>query len=156
MEEDWAASKVLLPLDGTEMAEGILDHATELGTLFGTTYHLVRVVPYSKSFMSSYPPDLIRMNRDASEKAKEEADAYLQAQVGSLRARGLTVDWAVVEGGQAGHGILAEAERAGCDLIAMATRGRGAIARTLLGSTADKVVRGASVPVLLLRQPGQE
>lgn len=152
LDADPTIAKILLPLDGTEVSEGIIDHAAEMGGLFGAAYHLARMVPFPKGFKSPYPPHLIEMNREFLIDAKNAAEAYLQDQAQRLRARGLVVDTAVVEAGQAGHGILTEAEHAGCDFIAMSTHGRGAIARTILGSTADKVVRGAHVPVLLYRQ----
>ena len=148
---DQTISRVLLPLDGTAVSEQIIDHAAELGGLFGAAFHLVRVLPFPKGFKSSYPPHMIEMNRKSLAEARDEAEGYLQAQAGRLTSKGLAVDTAVVEVGQAGHGILTEAEEAGCDFIAMATHGRGTIARTLLGHTADKVLRGAQVPVLLYR-----
>ena len=52
---------------------------------------------------------------------------------------------------QAGHGILSEADAVGCDLIAMATHGRSGMGRMVLGSAADKVLRGTHVPLLLFR-----
>ena len=151
LEPDRTISKVLLPLDGTEVAERIIDHAAELGSLFGAAYHLVQVLPFPKGFKSPYPPHMIEMNRESVAESRKEAEDYLHAQALRLRAQGFSVDTAVVEVGQAGHGILTEAEEAGCDFIAMATHGRGTIARTLLGSTADKVLRGAHIPVLLYR-----
>jgi nucleotide-binding universal stress UspA family protein len=152
LEADPTIGKILLPLDGSEVSEGIIDHAADLGALFGAAYHLVRMVPFPKGFKSPYPPHLIEMNREFLADEKDSAEAYLQAQAQGLRDRGFVVDTAVVEVGQAGHGILTEAENAGCDFIAMATHGRGTIARTILGSTADKVLRGAHVPVLLYRK----
>ncbi|MGW8267373.1 MAG: universal stress protein [Longimicrobiales bacterium] len=152
LEADSRIEKILLPLDGTEVSEGIIDHAAEMGALFGAAFHLVRMVPFPKGFKSPYPPHLIAMNREFLTDAKDAAEGYLEEQARRLRARGMVVDTAVVEVGQAGHGILTEAEVAGCDFIAMATHGRGPIARTILGSTADKVVRGAHVPVLLYRR----
>lgn len=152
LEEEPVVRKILLPLDGTEVSEGIIDHAAELGALFGATYHLARMLPFPRGFKSPYPPHLIEMNREFLTDAKDAAEGYLEKQAQKFRTRGLKADTAVVEVGQAGHGILAEADDAGCDFIAMATHGRGTIARTILGSTADKVLRGAHVPVLLYRK----
>lgn len=154
LDGDWTLAKLLLPLDGTPISEGIVAHAAELGSLFGASFHLVRVVPFPKGFKSPYPPHLIEMNRESLAEARVEAEEYLQDHALRLQAQGFTVGTAIVEAGQAGHGILVEAEHAGCDFIAMATHGRGTIARTILGSTADKVMRGAHVPVLLFRRRG--
>ena len=150
---EWSPSRILVTLDGTGESEEVLDHALYIGGLFDARFLLLRVIPLPKGFKSSYPPHLIRMNREASDAAMEEASRYLDHHAEKLRNQGHAVDVDVVEAGQAGHGILTKAEEAGCDLIAMSTHGRGRIAKTLLGSTADKVVRGARIPVLLFR-PG--
>ena len=54
---------------------------------------------------------------------------------------------------QAGHAICSECHDLGVDLVVMATHGRGGLRRTLLGSTADKVIRSAHTPVLVRRPP---
>ena len=68
-----------------------------------------------------------------------------------MRRRGLRVTTSVAVDAQAGHGILSEADAVGCDLIAMATHGRSGMGRMVLGSAADKVLRGTHVPLLLFR-----
>jgi nucleotide-binding universal stress UspA family protein len=64
---------------------------------------------------------------------------------------GLVVETRVVVDSQAGHAICAECQEIGGDLVVMATHGRGGLSRTLLGSTADKVIRSAHIPVLVRR-----
>ncbi|TKX83377.1 universal stress protein, partial [Halorubrum sp. SS5] len=64
--------------------------------------------------------------------------------------RDVDVETAVVEGSPSRE-IITHAEEAGCDLVVMGTHGRGGIDRLLLGSVAEKVVRGSSVPVLTVR-----
>lgn len=151
LQRDWTLSKILIAMDGTEVSEEILEHAVELGRIFDATYLLIRVVPFPRDLKSSYPPHMIQMNREILAKEHESASNYLSGHARLLVARGLTVDNMVVDAGQAGHGIVTEAEESRCDLIAMSTHGRGAVARKILGSTADKVVRGARIPVLLYR-----
>ena len=70
-----------------------------------------------------------------------------------MRKRGLRVTVSVAVDPQAAHGILSEAEEVGCDLLAMSTHGRTGVSRVVLGSAADKVLRGAKVPVLLYKPP---
>jgi nucleotide-binding universal stress UspA family protein len=82
---------------------------------------------------------------------KEEAGAYLDATAQRLRGRGLQVETRLVIHPQPAAAILEEARARGVDLIALATHGRGGLARLLLGSTADKVVRGAQIPVFVYR-----
>ena len=68
-----------------------------------------------------------------------------------LQGEGAPVEARVVVRTHAASAILEEAARTGCDLIALATHGRRGLPRLFLGSVADKVVRGAGVPVLLHR-----
>ncbi|MFH1763019.1 MAG: universal stress protein [Gemmatimonadota bacterium] len=148
---EWTISKMLLALDGTPRSETIIGHATELGSLFGAAYHLVRVVPLPREFSSSYPPDMIRMNKQFLADSEKLASGYLKEHAQRLRARGFEVDSTVVVGAQPVHGILAEAESSNSDFIAISAHSRGGLKRVLLGSTSDKVLRGSHVPVLLYR-----
>ena len=145
---EWSISKMLLALDGTPLSEAIIDHATELGSLFGASYHLVRVVTLPKEFSSSYLPDMIQMNKEFLEESEKVANEYLEGHAQRLRARGFEVDANVLVGAQPVHGILSEAESSMSDFIAISAHHRAGLTRALLGSTSDKVLRGSPVPVL--------
>lgn len=150
---DPAPVRMLVPLDGTELSESVLEHAIEFGALFGAAYHLVRVVPFPMQFSSPYLPHTMQMNQQFVTEAKGGATDYLEERAQAFRKRGLHADTSVVVVAQPGHGILSEAAEADCDFIAMATHGRTGLTRAILGSTSDKVLRGAHVPLLLYR-PG--
>ncbi|MCG6988399.1 MAG: universal stress protein [Gemmatimonadetes bacterium] len=152
---DRTFSRILVPLDGSELSESALAHAVELGGLFGATYHLLRVVPYPMDLSSSYLPHTVQVNQQVVEDARLSAQKYLEEHAERLRAGGHTVSVSVVVVAQPGHGIVSEAENEGCDFIAMATHGRTGLTRALLGSTADKVLRAAHVPLLIYR-PGPD
>jgi nucleotide-binding universal stress UspA family protein len=146
---------VLIPLDGSARAEGILDPALELGRLLGADFTLLRVIepvilPDARlggNAVSGLNPDLLQA-------LQSEAQAYLERIAEQLRARSARVQTRVVSNRWAAGAILEEAGAHAMYLIALATHGRGGVARLLLGSVADKVVRGASVPVLLWRSLG--
>jgi nucleotide-binding universal stress UspA family protein len=142
---------ILVPLDGTELSESALAHATEFGELFGCAYHLTRIVSYPIDIASPYLPHTVQMNQTVLAEAKADAAEYLEDQADRMRKRGLRVTTSVIVDAQAGQGILSEAEAVGCDLIAMATHGRKGVGRLVLGSAADKVLRGTHVPLLLYR-----
>jgi len=142
-------TRILVPLDGTELSESAIEDAVEFGSLFDADFHLVRVVPYPMQFNSPYLPHTMQMNQQFVEEARDAADSYLREHVHRLREQGLRADHNVVVVAQPGHGILSEAEATGCDFIAMATHARKGLSRALLGSTADKVLRGSHLPVLL-------
>ncbi len=147
---------ILVPLDGSDLSEAALAHAVEFGELFDAAYHLTRVVTFPMEIASPYLPHTVQMNQALVEEARQAAAEYLEECAERMRRRGLQVTTSVLVDGQPGYGILREAEAVGCDLIAMATHGREGLSRLVLGSVADKVVRGAHVPVLLYRPPRTE
>ncbi len=146
-------TKLLVPLDGTELSEGVLVYATELGQMFDTSYHVVRIVSPPVDVGSPYVPPSVDVTSEMLTQAVRTAEEYVANRAERLREGGRAVTTSVVVDTQPGRGILAVAEAEGCDAIAMATHGRLGLSRAFLGSAADKVLRGARVPLLLYR-PG--
>jgi len=153
-------SHVLLPLDGTELAEQMLAPALELASLMpAAEIVLMRVIkPAAQTYF--YPPEA-GMNREAEvllhevqamqERLYCDAEGYLSTLAERVREKGLRVRTHVAVEGQPAVAILNEAKNAGAGLIALATHGRRGLARLMLGSVADKVIRAAHGPVLVLR-----
>jgi nucleotide-binding universal stress UspA family protein len=139
-------SRLLVPLDGSSLAEAILLQVTELASLHGAEVVLLRVA-HAHAFPAT---DEI----EAQVRAVQEADAYLAGVAQRLKAGGIKVQ-CVVRYGQAAEEILDHAGVGGVDLIAMSTHGRSGMRRWMLGSVAEKVLRAAPVPVLLVRARGQ-
>lgn len=142
---------LLVPLDGSELSESAMEHATEFGELFDSAYHLTRIVSYPIDIASPYLPHTAQLNQQVMEDAKKGAAGYLESKAEEMRRRGLRVTTSVVVDAQAGQGILAETEAVGADMVAMATHGRKGISRVMLGSAADKVLRGIHIPLMLYR-----
>ena len=151
---DHVFETLLISLDGSELSEDALTYATEFGELFDSAYHLTRVVSYPVDIASPYLPHTAQLNQQVLDDAKKGASEYLEALAENMRRRGLRVTTSVGVDAQAGHGLLTEATAVGADMIAMATHGRTGLSRAVLGSAADKVVRGAHHPVLLHRPAG--
>ena len=145
---------LLIPLDGSELSEDALEHATEFGELFDSAYHLTRIVSYPVDIASPYLPHTAQLNQQIMEDAKKGAAEYVEAHAENMRRRGLRVTTSVAVHAQPGHGILEEAEAVGADMVAMATHGRKGLSRAILGSAADKVLRGIHHPLLLHRPKG--
>ena len=146
--------RILIPLDGSPFGEQVIPLAVAVGGLAGAEYRLLRVVPPVISSSNGIGlGDLKADSPTVADQLRAEASGYL---VGlAVRVPGLgaaaahvTVDWPPTAA------ILADAETNGIDLIALETRGRSGLAKLLLGSVADKVVRGATVPILLRRPTG--
>jgi nucleotide-binding universal stress UspA family protein len=162
-EPDWAHEPVLrhvlLPLDGTALAEGMLEPGVALGTLMGAEYTLLRAVkpalpvgyPLGDAGLGEGTRVLIEQIEALHQKLCREARAYLDGVAQQLRAQGLRVHCRVVVEEQPGAAIVDAGRPPDADLIALATHGRRGLSRLMLGSVADKVIRGAAVPVLVQR-----
>jgi nucleotide-binding universal stress UspA family protein len=143
---------ILIPIDGSEFSEQVLEHAIALGRLANARYTLVQVVQPPVVMPPAEIVGVIPPLRDVKE-LRAQADRYLEELAERMRGEFLIVDTVVVTQQQSALGILEEALECDADLIAMATHGRGGWQRVALGSVADKVLRGTSVPLLLFR-PG--
>lgn len=140
---------VLVPLDGSELAEQVLVRAAAIARLTGARLTLLRVY----SMMPGIGGDLSGVGFSLAyiDATRAEAETYLAGVAERLRRQGLSVEQVLVRDARPAVAILDYAERNAVDLITMATHGRSAWLRFALGSVADKVVRGSHIPVLVLR-----
>lgn len=139
---------ILIPLDGSQLAESIVPYALQLGEGTPASYTLVRVVPpvwTAPEVMSE--PDV--MAEGALKERVTCAREYLARVADTMSSQTLNVNMDVVIGTAPAAAILERARTAEADIIAMATHGRGGVKRLILGSVADKVLRAASMPMLL-------
>jgi len=139
--------KILVPLDGSPLAERALGQAEELAKIFDAEIILFQVVHFMPIYGS---PELVAP-LIVDEKHKEFAEKYLAKIAKEVEGRGLKVKAIVKTGHQVAVEIIDFAKEKGVDLIVMCTRGRSGISRWVLGSTALKVVTRAETPILLLR-----
>ncbi len=145
--------RILVPLDGTEFSCGIIETALPLARKFGAALELVRVVPFPMEVASPYLPTTVQMNQQVLSAAKEAAASWLEEKVAFVESRGVEAHAVVKVASQPASAICARAEEADVDLIVMATHGRKGLSRAFLGSTADKVIRSTSIPLLTHRPP---
>jgi len=142
--------KILIPLDGSELAKKAIGQAEKLAQTFSSEIILFQVVPFMPIYGS---PELVTP-LIVDEKQKESAEKYLQSQAEELKQKGLKVSSAVKTGQQVAVEIIDFAKENGVDLIIMSTHGRSGITRWVLGSTALKLLTRAETPILLLRSKG--
>ncbi|HSB79378.1 MAG TPA: universal stress protein [Candidatus Methylomirabilis sp.] len=145
--------KILVPLDGSQLAEMVLPHAIAVAKATRAEVTLVTVVTHTtggpeKAYVETLP-EVVAERRAA---ATAEAVMYLERVQRGLKEQGVAAHCDSIEGDVA-DSILGYAEHKGFDLIAMATHGRSGLDRFLMGSIAEKVVRGSLKPVLLIRVP---
>jgi len=152
--------RVMVPLDGTELAERILEPAINLTEMIpNVEIILLRVI---KPVTPVAPlPEGAGVGVEASyllhevevvqEGLVRDAETYLREKAELLRARGIKAEVRVAVDDLVEEAILHEADKANAGLIALETHGRGGLSRLVLGSVTDKVVRGTHVPVLVQR-----
>jgi nucleotide-binding universal stress UspA family protein len=140
-------NKILLPLDGSELAQVALPHAVKIAEIFQAKLVLLRVA-CAPILLGTEPVEAQRL-------VVAESDAYLKTVVADLQPTGLKLSTGV-RYGNAAEEIIAFASQESIGLIVMATHGRSGVGRWLLGSTAEKVLRGTTVPVLLIRADSQQ
>lgn len=146
--------KVLVPLDGSKLAECVLPHVESIvkGCGAGSVVFL-RAVPEGSpgSRGSTFFTEREWQQIEASGEAG--ARDYLERVTRELKWDGVNIRSEVVPGNP-GEAIAGYAARNGVDLIVIATHGRSGLSRMTLGSVADRVLRSVSVPVLMVR-PGE-
>jgi len=141
---------LLVTLDGSTESREILPYASIFARSSGTRVTLLRVIPPHFPLSSPFTSHSSH-GFQGLEEEKRAAEELLESEALALREEGLEVEVRVVTGTHPADGILEFAQAEGVDLVAMATHGRGGVARLILGSVADKVIRGGTVPVLLHR-----
>ncbi|RMG45174.1 MAG: universal stress protein [Acidobacteria bacterium] len=149
---------ILVPLDGSDLARRALPLASSLAERLDAKLVLFSVAqPSGLEFVWCGEAALPLAGEpgaapaeELAEEAERVARAHLEAEAARLRGEGREVECRIGRGEPA-PAITATADETGALLVVMATHGRGGVSRWALGSVADKVLRRASCPVLLVR-----
>ena len=147
---------ILVPLDGSPLAEEALPHAEALARVFNSRITLVSCVePYVISLpMVPTPVPAYDIEMDLDSLTRDRAE-YLNTIREDLVKKGLSVDIEALRG-RAADEILRFADAKSVDLIVMTTHGRSGIGRFIYGSAAERVLHAAKTPVLLIRSGPSE
>ena len=146
-------SRIVVPLDGSEISNHALPVATTLAKLFGIPIHIVRAfdpistLPMAPRVFGATPPISAEMSDRIWQEAESEARSTVNEAVSRLNADGVEVSGAIING--SAFFAVSEAIQSG-DLLVLTSHGRGGVRRWLLGSVAEKLVREADAPVLLV------
>jgi len=143
--------RILVPLDGSVLAERAVPLATVLAQKFGSEVILLRVLDIPMPTPPTSHPELtVDWVREARAQAHQEARRYLDARQQEVSRQGPQVR-AVLRDRSPAEDILEVAAAEEADLIVMSAHGRGGQARWTLGGVADKVARHSPCPVLFVR-----
>ena len=138
--------KLLVPLDGSPLAEQALTKAVDVAQGGEPTFLLLRAAEASTWPGVDPTEEQIRV--------VHEAEEYLNAVQARLAAKGIRKVETSVWYGPPASAIVEAARVANADLIVMTTHGRSGLGRLILGSVAEAVLRGTSTPIMLLRADG--
>jgi len=144
--------KILAPTDGTKLSLKAVDKAIELAKETGASLAIVTVAPPYPATPVGDGYMLDTMSIDAWDKAmKRNSDRILAAAAKRAQAKGVVVTLLTANDNPPYAGILAVATKRKCDLIVMASHGRGSLSALLLGSETMKVLTHSRIPVLVCR-----
>jgi len=133
--------RIVVALDGSERSESILPEAVRLARKLGAEIDVIRVAMPTIAAGAGEAPVVV---------PPEDPMPYLKSVVLGLEKEGVRARAVALEG-RAAHQIVSHLEFAGASLLCMTTHGRTGVARILLGSVAEEVVRKAPCPVFLRR-----
>jgi nucleotide-binding universal stress UspA family protein len=145
--------KILVPLDGSELAECVLPHVESIakGCGVGSVVFVRALDTYVPSATYAYVSESLR--KEIEENNEKAAREYLDEVAGRVNLGGIEVQKQLITG-RAAESIAEYATKNDVELIAIATHGRSGVSRWAWGSVADRVLRSACVPVLMVRAPG--
>ncbi|MBI4519644.1 MAG: universal stress protein [Gemmatimonadetes bacterium] len=138
---------MLIPLDGSETSEAILEPAALVASLMASEVTLLHVVPTPAGYGRGQHPTLTEYVK----RQRTWASDYLDLVARRLAGETLRVQTRVLDANVPVKAILDTATEGPTDLIAMATHGYGGFTRAVLGSVTDKILRGVTKPMLLRR-----
>ncbi len=140
---------VLVPLDGSELAESVLPYVVELSKKMDLELILLRVY----GLPTAYSADGYWIDDKVWQLIEDEAKEYLEKKVKELKSGGLTRVSSVSVAGFAAEQIIEVAQKTPQTVVAMCTHGRTGMKRWVFGSVTERVVRHSGDPVLVIRAP---
>ncbi|ELK55499.1 UspA domain-containing protein [Haloferax sp. BAB-2207] len=140
-------SHILFPTDGSDCADAALDHAIEHARTYDATLVVLYVADVREVGYAAPALSLERVREALLESGEQVVDRVAQA----AREAGVEVETVITEGTPASE-IIRHADEREVDFVVMGTHGRSGIDRYLIGSVAERVVRGSDAPVLTVRQ----
>jgi nucleotide-binding universal stress UspA family protein len=154
-EAEVAFDSLLVPLDGSALAESVLPSAVALAKALNARVVLARAYELPMSTYAGGEDYYTSKYDEFKAMLKEEAGAYLEAKVNELKASGFERVYSVLLEGDAAERIIDVARKTSKNWIAMCTHGRSGVKRWVLGSVTEKVVRHSGDPVLIIPAKGE-
>jgi nucleotide-binding universal stress UspA family protein len=134
---------ILLPFDGSDFSKKALQRAGQLAQISGSVITVLYVIPRYEEMIGFFRTDSIKKS------LRQEADKIVEG-AKAIAGQGVVIN-TVIEEGQTGEEIIKAASRLKSDLIVMGTYGWRGVNKAIMGSTTERVIAGASCPVLAVK-----
>jgi nucleotide-binding universal stress UspA family protein len=153
------SERILIPLDGSKLGEAAISYINRMIAKLApeerveiTLFHVITAVRHSIHYQGGAGPISIPYNEEELSNIKGEAKKYLnKVGLGLQQNKQITVICKTSVSENPADEIIKAEKEVNADLVAMSTHGRSGISRFAIGSVADKVMRGGSVPVLMVK-----
>ena len=142
-------SKIMVPLDGSKLAESVLPYVEALAKALSLEVILARVVKVNELYGATYMASMYTGYGKLEAEVEASAIGYLKSVAEPLEAKGLDVHWKLLKGGYA-TALIELANETPQDIIAMTSHGRSGLTRWVLGSVTESVIRASGDPVLVI------
>ncbi|MCU0561537.1 MAG: universal stress protein [Desulfobacterales bacterium] len=141
---------ILLPTDGSELSDKAIEQGIRFAKSIGANVTSLSVMPGQPTlfYHARISPEALE---EAARQSKQAAESYLDSVKKLAQDAGVACDVVLERNDSAYEAIIYVAEQKGCDLIVMASHGRGGVGALLLGSETQKVLTHSKVPVLVVR-----
>jgi nucleotide-binding universal stress UspA family protein len=147
-------SKIMVPLDGSKLAECVLPHLDVITSGCGVRSVIFISVVEHYDPLTGWGYNPTKEERQSMDKqSMKEAETYLNKLVSQVKYEGVEVKSEVIMG-KAADTLADYADKNDIDLILISSHGRSGVSRWVLGSVAERLLRSSSVPVLVVRSPG--
>lgn len=146
---------ILVPTDGSDLAERAVEHALDLATQYGSTVHALYVIDTRNAGRMSEAVSDLSSGSAQRQEAEQRRERAAREVTDGVADRGAELGVEVVSEVRQGspeEAVIDYSEAQDVDLIVLGARGRTAVGKFLLGSVAGKVARHAAMPVLLVRE----
>ena len=135
--------RILVPLDGSQVAEAILPEVEVMAKAFDSTIFILR------SYYANVPPGIDPTETQVA--TKKQAEDYVKKVTERVKGNGFSAKGYTRYESDASSAIMKHCKDHDISLIMMSTHGRGGIKNIILGSVAEKVIHQATTPILLVR-----
>ena len=147
---------LLIPLDGSYLSEAVLPIAIEMAQKFNSKITLTMVIqPPRVMYGDMYIPPTELLDQ-VTDVAHQHAETYLAKHFADIEMLGIGVRSEILDANNIADGLLKLVDSSDIDGIIMSTHGRTGVGRWLFGSVAERILRHAAVPILLIRAQSEE